>query len=267
MKTPQRLLCCALAVMMSSTGWASEKLPTDKDGQPVYVRFVADYAPVGCPDELGFKAGDVAMIRKVFDANYFEVARPPQLVSPRYVSSPEEMKENWIKFAARRHRIRRDKVEIIPEEEAILAAILVEATAVANTTAVDKMLSDHAAEQRVAIERRARMRRLEARQTPQPVDQSAQVSHAQPAWQQQQMRQSTDENSIRPDTHGLGANAVRPNAYGLGINADQFGRPHTYRTRDGESVGIFQEGVRRDAYGLGVHSDSFGRAVYDSVSD
>jgi hypothetical protein len=57
---------------------------------------------------------------------------------------------------------------------------------------------------------------------------------------------------------------VAPNAYGLGINADEFGRPHTYRTQGGEKLSpIFQEGVRRDAYGLGVHADEFGRPVYD----
>jgi hypothetical protein len=61
-----------------------------------------------------------------------------------------------------------------------------------------------------------------------------------------------------------GVTEVTPNAYGLGRNADGFGRPHTYRTRDGRSVGIFQDGVERDAYGAGVHADTFGRPVYDS---
>jgi hypothetical protein len=61
------------------------------------------------------------------------------------------------------------------------------------------------------------------------------------------------------------AQAVSPNAYGLGVNSDEFGRPHTYRTRDGERLSpIFQGDVKRDAYGLGVHSDQFGRPVYDS---
>ena len=58
---------------------------------------------------------------------------------------------------------------------------------------------------------------------------------------------------------------VNPNAYGLGINSDQFGRPQTYRTQDGQKLSpIFQGGVKRDAYGLGVHSDQFGRPVHDS---
>jgi len=57
---------------------------------------------------------------------------------------------------------------------------------------------------------------------------------------------------------------VTPNAYGLGVNSDQYGRPHAYRTPDGEPLpGIFTDGVRRDAYGLGVHADEFGRAVVD----
>jgi hypothetical protein len=61
------------------------------------------------------------------------------------------------------------------------------------------------------------------------------------------------------------AQTVRPNAYGLGVNSDEFGRPHTYHTRDGEQLSpIFQGDVKRDAYGLGVHADQFGRPVYDS---
>jgi hypothetical protein len=61
-----------------------------------------------------------------------------------------------------------------------------------------------------------------------------------------------------------GVQAVKPNGYGLGTNSDQFGRPHQYRTGDGQAVDpIFQDGVKRDAYGLGVHRDQFGRPVYD----
>ncbi len=57
---------------------------------------------------------------------------------------------------------------------------------------------------------------------------------------------------------------VAPNAYGLGVNADQYGRPHAYRTADDEPLpGIFTDGVRRDAYGLGGHSDEFGRPLID----
>ena len=57
---------------------------------------------------------------------------------------------------------------------------------------------------------------------------------------------------------------VEPNAYGLGVNSDQYGRPHAYRTPDGEPLpGILTDGVRRDAYGLGVHADEFGRALVD----
>lgn len=80
----------------------------------------------------------------------------------------------------------------------------------------------------------------------------------------------------QPTEYGGGANAtqhkrlagvdtVSPNAYGAGVNADQFGRPHTYRTANGQDVGIFNEGVERDAYGAGVHADEFGRPVYDSA--
>ena len=61
-----------------------------------------------------------------------------------------------------------------------------------------------------------------------------------------------------------GVQAVKPNGYGLGTNSDQFGRPHQYRTGDGQPVApIFQDDVKRDAYGLGVHKDRFGRPVYD----
>ena len=59
---------------------------------------------------------------------------------------------------------------------------------------------------------------------------------------------------------------VTPNAYGLGVNSDQYGRPHQYRTQDGQVLDpIFNGGVKRDAYGLGVHMDQFGRPVYDST--
>ena len=59
---------------------------------------------------------------------------------------------------------------------------------------------------------------------------------------------------------------VTPNAYGLGVNSDQYGRPHQYRTQDGQVLDpIFNDGVKRNAYGLGVHMDQFGRPVYDST--
>ena len=58
---------------------------------------------------------------------------------------------------------------------------------------------------------------------------------------------------------------VKPNAYGLGVNADQYGRSHIYRLKDGTPLSpIFQDGVKRDVYGPGVHQDQFGRPVYDS---
>jgi hypothetical protein len=57
---------------------------------------------------------------------------------------------------------------------------------------------------------------------------------------------------------------VTPNAYGLGVNSDQYGRPHAYRTPDGDALpGVFTDGVRRDAYGLGAHADEFGRPLED----
>ena len=60
--------------------------------------------------------------------------------------------------------------------------------------------------------------------------------------------------------------AVTPNGYGLGVNQDIYGRPHQYRTQDGQvEPGIFNGGVKRDAYGPGVHMDQFGRPVYDST--
>ena len=57
---------------------------------------------------------------------------------------------------------------------------------------------------------------------------------------------------------------IKVGAYGPSVNADEYGRPHTYRTESGEDVGIFNGGVKRDAYGLGVHMDQFGRPVHDS---
>ena len=61
------------------------------------------------------------------------------------------------------------------------------------------------------------------------------------------------------------AQEVRRNAYGAGVNADQYGRPHTYRTADGQDLGIQSDGVKRNGYGAGVHTDKFGRPVYDSA--
>ena len=55
---------------------------------------------------------------------------------------------------------------------------------------------------------------------------------------------------------------ITPNAYGLGVNADQYGRPHTYHTSDGQPLSpIFNNGVQQNAYGPGVGMDQFGRAV------
>lgn len=77
--------------------------------------------------------------------------------------------------------------------------------------------------------------------------------------QSQAVKQRSQQGDASQQTY-----AVRPNAYGLGVNSDQFGRPHAYRTQDGETlVPIFQGGVKRNAYGAGVHSDQFGRPVYD----
>jgi hypothetical protein len=60
----------------------------------------------------------------------------------------------------------------------------------------------------------------------------------------------------------LDSSSVERNAYGSGINSDEFGRPHVYRTHQGEMV---YGKVERDAYGPGAHSDEFGRVVYDSA--
>ena len=58
---------------------------------------------------------------------------------------------------------------------------------------------------------------------------------------------------------------ITPNAYGLGVNSDQYGRPQTYRTQDGQQLSpIFQGGVKQNAYGPGVGMDQFGRPVYSS---
>jgi hypothetical protein len=58
---------------------------------------------------------------------------------------------------------------------------------------------------------------------------------------------------------------ITPNAYGLGVNSDQYGRPQTYRTQDGQQLSpIFQGGVQQNAYGPGVGMDQFGRPVYSS---
>ena len=58
---------------------------------------------------------------------------------------------------------------------------------------------------------------------------------------------------------------ITPNAYGLGVNADQYGRPQTYRTQDGQPLApVFQGGVQQNAYGPGVGMDQFGRPVYSS---
>jgi hypothetical protein len=59
---------------------------------------------------------------------------------------------------------------------------------------------------------------------------------------------------------------VQPCTYGPGVNADQYGRPHTYRLKDGQQLDpIYQNNVKRNAYGTGVHMDQFGRPVYDSA--
>ena len=58
---------------------------------------------------------------------------------------------------------------------------------------------------------------------------------------------------------------VKPHAYGPDVNSDQYGRPHVYRSEDGQQLpGAFTDDVRRNAYGLGVHADEFGRPLHDS---
>jgi bifunctional DNA-binding transcriptional regulator/antitoxin component of YhaV-PrlF toxin-antitoxin module len=144
----QRLLLCASAVMLSSVGWADELSPLKKAGQPTYVRFAADYVPVGCRDELGFKEGDVVMVRKISDANYIYVAKTPShLWFDKTIPTPEQIKEEWIKFPGSRERVRRDKVEVVSEEEAITFALSKKIKDVASSNVVDRMLDEQAAEE------------------------------------------------------------------------------------------------------------------------
>lgn len=57
---------------------------------------------------------------------------------------------------------------------------------------------------------------------------------------------------------------IKLNAYGAGVNSDVYGRPQTYRTKDGAALPVTaQDGVKRDAYGAGVHADQYGRPVHD----
>lgn len=111
--------------MLSSTGWALDPLPLNKSGEPIYVRFHTDYVPVGTPSDLGFKKGDVALVRKIFDANYFGVARP--MTSVHFHDgpdpTPELMKELWIEVSRSSERVPRDKVDVISEESALAQAV------------------------------------------------------------------------------------------------------------------------------------------------
>ena len=70
------------------------------------------------------------------------------------------------------------------------------------------------------------------------------------------------QNKPQPTYYPL---TITPNSYGLGVNSDQYGRPQTYRTQDGQQLSpIFQGGVQQNAYGPGVGMDQFGRPVYSS---
>jgi len=72
-------------------------------------------------------------------------------------------------------------------------------------------------------------------------------------------------NSANTQQPNYQSQNITPNAYGLGVNSDQFGRPQTFRTQDGQQLPpIFQDGVQQNAYGPGVGMDQFGRPVYSS---
>jgi hypothetical protein len=72
-------------------------------------------------------------------------------------------------------------------------------------------------------------------------------------------------NSLQRANSVSSDQSIKVNAYGAGLNADEYGRPHVYRTRDGRKLNtVKQEGVQRDGYGFGVHIDQYGRPVRDS---
>ena len=76
------------------------------------------------------------------------------------------------------------------------------------------------------------------------------------------LTQSYNQPYQQPSYYPL---TITPNAYGPRVNADQYGRPQTYRTQDGQQLDpIFQGGVKQNAYGPGVGMDQFGRPVYSS---
>jgi hypothetical protein len=98
MKPPHRLLCYALVVMLSSTGWAEDdSAPRNKDGDFIYVRFHTDYEGVGMYGGV-FQKGDVARVTKKIDAYYFEASTD--------LRSKYGRKARW------------DKVDIVTKEQA-----------------------------------------------------------------------------------------------------------------------------------------------------
>jgi hypothetical protein len=129
MISPHRLLCCALAVILSSTGVAKEPLPLNELGELIYVRFKADYTPVGQNEEGWgrFKKGEVAMVTKIVDANYFAVARPPLDLHSinEFMTIPESLKEFWIEHPKYPdpQSVLRSKVDVISESDAMKQAV------------------------------------------------------------------------------------------------------------------------------------------------
>jgi hypothetical protein len=78
-------------------------------------------------------------------------------------------------------------------------------------------------------------------------------------------KREAEFNSLQRANSVSSDQGVKVNAYGAGLNADEYGRPHVYRTRDGKKLNVVeQDGVQRDGYGLGVHIDQYGRPVRDS---
>lgn len=135
---------------------ASEQVARDKDGEPIYVRFVSDYVPVGCEDNLGFKEGDVVMVRKLYDAYYFQAGpTPSRWAYDNSIPTMEEMKEQWVKSPGRLERVRRDKVEVVSQEEAITFAM---AQVIKHSTTVDRILARRNSTQAVSEIRKEKKR-------------------------------------------------------------------------------------------------------------
>ena len=254
-----------------------------KEAEPTYVRFHTNYDGVG---RYGgsFQEGDIAKVTKKIDDNYFEASTNFDSENGRLA--------RWDKVdvvtseQANRRREEQNKerrAQTLAAERQDMTVAILESGLIKDEQSLEHLstlqIEDHYKTAQRILQKRTRSAAARTSQ-PQPAAQyiyhrnrsgDVELVPVGAVWNGQVLKADrfgriTPEpiDAVPPPRRMSAITEVTPDAYGIGRNADDFGRPHTYRTRDGRSIGVYQDDVERDAYGPGVHADMFGRRVYDS---